>query len=81
MDRPPLIGTAHAYQRWQARAPRVIRTRASFQTALKAARLLGYNRHGDAVYAALAMALVVRDGYVVTCWPLERVLRKLGNPR
>lgn len=74
--RPPLIGTAHAYQRWQARAPRIVRSKASWQTALRAAHLLGYNRHGDAIYAALAMALVVRDGHVITCLPLVRFTRQ-----
>jgi hypothetical protein len=63
-----LIPTQHAWERWQARAPRVVRSRRSFATALRTARPTGLTHHGCAVYRALAMALIVSDGVVLTCW-------------
>ena len=66
----PLRGTTHAWQRWRRRAPRWVRSHASFTTALHTARDTGETHHGCAVYRAFGMALLVRDGHVLTCWPL-----------
>lgn len=73
-----LRGTAHAWRRWQRRAPRAIRGRASYRTALRTARATGWTRHGRAVYRAFGMALVVQDGTVLTCLPLTWLIQ--GDP-
>lgn len=65
-----LLGTAHAWHRWQRRAPRLIRSRASFSTALQTARNTGWTHHGCVVYRAFSMALLVQEGTVLTCLPL-----------
>jgi hypothetical protein len=65
-----LLSTAHAWRSWQRRAPRLIRSRTSYHTALRTARDTGRTHHGCAIYRALTMALLVQDGYVLTCWPL-----------
>ena len=66
----PLRGTAHAWRRWQRRAPRLIRSYASFSTALHTARDTGWTHHGCAVYRAFGMALLVQNGTVLTCLPI-----------
>lgn len=66
----PLQGTTHAWRRWQRRAPRLIRSYASFRTALHTARDTGWTHHGCAVYRAFTMALLVQEGTVLTCLPL-----------
>ena len=71
-----LHGTAHAWHRWQRRAPRLIRSRASYHTALRTARNTGWTHHGCTVYRAFSMALLVRDGAVLTCWPLAWLARE-----
>jgi hypothetical protein len=63
--------TAHAWHRWRERAPRVIRSRASFLTAVATAREAGTTDRPDAVFVALSMALIVTaDGTVTTCVPI-----------
>lgn len=63
--------TAHAWHRWHERAPRVIRSRASFLTAVATAREAGTTDRADTVFVALAMALIVAaDGTVTTCVPI-----------
>ncbi|MGC8489869.1 MAG: hypothetical protein ACP5QO_16840 [Clostridia bacterium] len=68
--RVTLLATTHAWHRWQHRAPRLIRSRASYRTALQTARDTGWTHHACAVYRALGMALLVQDGTVLTCWPI-----------
>jgi hypothetical protein len=65
-----LLGTTHAWHRWQRRAPRLIRSRASYRTALGTARDTGWTHHGCAVYRAFGMALLVQNGTVLTCLPI-----------
>lgn len=65
-----LVGTPHAWHRWRHRAPRLIRSRASYRTALHTARDTGHTHHGCAVYRAFSMALLVQEGHVLTCLPL-----------
>lgn len=63
--------TLHAWIRWRQRAPRVIRSRASFDTALATAREADRTDRADAVFVALSMALIVSaDGTVTTCVPI-----------